>query len=335
MRVLLDASPMSRPGGDRGLGRYVGALLDANQILGTDLSTITRSGNEGPVRDFVELPFRTAQVLRRPVQVYHAPTPYYAVLGSAPRTKLVVSVLDTIPLDLAGHRRTGTRARFFYRLAARADAILTLSQHAATRIADLLAVDASKIYVAPLPADPIFQPSGGTLDDVATTPYVAALGDFRTPDPRKRLAWLREVALALAEHGYRLVLVGSGSDDLIWPNTTALGRVSDAHWAAVLRGAQCLIYSSSYEGQGMPVLEALACGTPVVAMRNTALPEVVGSAGVLVDEVDDRPAPLIQACLELLANHDRLLACRTECAPQAARFSSRRFCAVLQQAYSE
>ena len=67
-----------------------------------------------------------------------------------------------------------------------------------------------------------------------------------------------------------------------------MGRVDDDELAALYRGARCLVFPSLYEGFGLPVLEAMACGTPVVTSRGGATEEVAGGAAVLVDPADAR-----------------------------------------------
>ena len=70
------------------------------------------------------------------------------------------------------------------------------------------------------------------------------------------------------------------------PGAKMLGRVDDAELADLYTAAGCLVFPSRYEGFGLPCLEAMACGCPVAAYRNSSLPEVVGDAGVLVDDGD-------------------------------------------------
>src|SRR6185436_19452853 len=69
---------------------------------------------------------------------------------------------------------------------------------------------------------------------------------------------------------------------------TWLGRLSDDELARLYRGARCLVYPSLYEGFGIPVAEAMACGTPVVTSRDSAMADVAGEAAVLVDPLDPR-----------------------------------------------
>ena len=87
----------------------------------------------------------------------------------------------------------------------------------------------------------------------------------------------------------------------------------------------------------MPPLEAIACGTPVVAMRNTAIPEVVGGAGRLVEEAASDDASLrhlIKACRDLLEDTEQTATYRAACAQQAAAFSEDRFRKSVGNAYA-
>lgn len=334
--VLLEASAAQRPGNDRGIGRYLAAVRSANVSLGYDTTEIQFHIGTGRLSEFLALPRRQVGLLSQHYELFHALTPYY--MGWVPaRRGTVVSILDVIPLEVTGHARTGIKARLFHRWAARANSVLTLSSHAADRIVAVLGVRPEDVFVAPLPPAADFTPLGDRVRGLPAH-YVAALADLRTPDPRKRGHWLRGIGSALADEGTSLVVAGSGTETLAGRGLLGLGRVDDATWAAVLRGAQFLVYTSAYEGQGMPPLEAIACGTPVVAMRNSAIPEVVGAAGLLVEESStDRQSfrALTQACIRLVHDQGLLEAVRQRCTQEVAAFGTHRFEEGLAMAYRQ
>ena len=83
-----------------------------------------------------------------------------------------------------------------------------------------------------------------------------------------------------------------------------LGRVSDDELARLYRGAKCVVYASLYEGFGLPIAEAMACGTPVVTSRGGATEETAGGAAVLVDPYD--PAAIAAGIAEAVARRDEL-----------------------------
>ncbi len=106
-----------------------------------------------------------------------------------------------------------------------------------------------------------------------------------TPEPRKNLTRLADAA---GRAGLRLVVAGAGGwgDDRPSTGVEWLGRVDDATLHALYAGAACLAIPSLDEGFGLPAVEAMAVGCPVVAARAGALPEICGDAAVLVDPLD-------------------------------------------------
>ena len=138
----------------------------------------------------------------------------------------------------------------------------------------------------------VFSPDG----TAAEGDYVLTVG---TLEPRKNLERVQEAArLAAAE----LRVVGARG----WGGvqTSGLGRVSDDELARLYRGAKCVVYASLYEGFGLPIAEAMACGTPVVTSRGGATEETAGGAAVLVDPYD--PAAIASGIAEAGERRDEL-----------------------------
>jgi glycosyltransferase involved in cell wall biosynthesis len=132
-----------------------------------------------------------------------------------------------------------------------------------------------RIHVVPNAADPRFAEPG----PVAPGDYVLAVG---TLEPRKNLA-----RIAAAVDGELRVVGAQGWGGVRPPReVTWLGEVSDDELARLYRGARCLVYASLYEGFGLPVAEALACGCPVVTSAGSAMAEIAGDDAAYVDPED-------------------------------------------------
>jgi glycosyltransferase involved in cell wall biosynthesis len=244
-------------------------------------------------------------------EVFHATNPYMSAVRT--RGRNVVSVLDLIPLELDSYRQLGLNARLFLKgLVPRADRIIALSHFTAGRIMEILGVPVHRIVVASLPPASTFQPEPrhGAQEWLARRgirhPYIVAVADGRVHDPRKRAEWLPVIGRIMRGAGSQLVVAGSESQRLFREDdhVIVLGRISDADLARLLGAAQALVFTSAYEGQGLPPLEAMACGTPVVAMRNSAISEVVGDGGILIEENTVRNGTaaneLAEACVALV-----------------------------------
>jgi glycosyltransferase involved in cell wall biosynthesis len=170
------------------------------------------------------------------------------------------------------HRSTARAALAGVRGAA---AVVAVSEFTKNEVMELLGVPDERIRVVPNGVEPAFTPEGPAADG----DYVLAVG---TLEPRKNLSRVVEAA---ASAGRELRVVGArGWGGVAVPGWT--GRVDDGELARLYRGARCAVYASLYEGFGLPVLEAMASGTPVVTSAGGATEEIAGGAAVLVDPTD-------------------------------------------------
>lgn len=174
--------------------------------------------------------------------------------------------------------------------------IITVSQYSSSRLQECLNVPASKIDLSLNAADEIFtsHPNSKDIDVILKyklpAKYLLAVGSL---EPRKNLIRLIEAYQSIRSEipDVSLVLVGEarsiyGDSNLnpsIYANVIFTGYVPSEHLPALYRGAVAFAYPSIYEGFGIPPLEAMACGLPVLTSNTTSLPEVVGDAALLVN----------------------------------------------------
>lgn len=165
------------------------------------------------------------------------------------------------------------------RAARKAERVLTVSERTRHDLHELYGIPHGKIVVTPNGVDPAFTPS----DNVSQGEYVLFVGAVQ--ERKNPLA-----ALAAAEQaGLPFVVAGPPKDaalaaELDRRGARIAGYVAQEELVRLYRGAACLVMPSRYEGFGLPVLEAMACGTPVVAVPDPALQEVAGDAAVWADE---------------------------------------------------
>jgi glycosyltransferase involved in cell wall biosynthesis len=183
------------------------------------------------------------------------------------------------------------------RAARRAARVLAVSERTKRDLIELYEIPEERIVVTPNGVDPAFGPGDRGVDSYLL--FVGAIQERK--DPIAAVEAAREVGLPL-------VVVGPEKDgrlagELRRRGADIRGYVAKQDLAELYRGAACLVLPSRYEGFGLPVLEAMACGTPVVARADPALREVAGDAAVFAE-----PGGLADAIRVALADRERLAA---------------------------
>jgi len=175
----------------------------------------------------------------------------------------------------------------------RAARVITVSERSRLDLVELYGVPGERIVVTPNGVDPAFRPPHE--GEAGDRDYVLSVGAIqRRKNQLAALEAARAVGLPLRIAGP--VKDASLAEELARRGARLEGYVAVDRLAELYRGAACLVQSSRYEGFGLPVLEAMACGTPVVAVPEPALQEVAGDAAVLVPET--RLAEGIRRALE-------------------------------------
>jgi glycosyltransferase involved in cell wall biosynthesis len=319
-----------------------------------------------PVRRFYEQDQRFAPFLdqfltpcdqlRTRADLHHAFSIYYHCWTfSCP---IVLTIHDVIPLIFPEHyMQTGLKHRMLFRLARRADHILSPSEHSRRDVHRLLRIPLDRITVTHEAADDRFQPADdpARVDEVIhrygiSGPYILYVGGFTKRDPRKNVRQLVEVYRELRTEGFekvRLVLAGKLGDysRALMQEMGGFGCESGVVFTDYVEaddlpylynGASCFVFPSSYEGFGLPVLEAISCGTPTIAYRNSSIPEVLGDAGVLIDGRE--PRQLLEAIRTVLTHEGLSRGLRAKGIEQAKRFNweetARRTLAVYREVCS-
>ncbi len=326
MRVGMDGRELI-PGVRTGIGRYVMEILrfasqdgwhcvvyvDRSTNLGVTLPGVTLRALEGRWTqwwDQVTLPRQLAHD-----QVSAFLSPYYKGPLLAP-CPVVLTIHDLFFINYPGRRRllydafmTGL-ARLY---ASRAAAIVTDSVYSQRTILKRLGVDAAKVSVIPIALGKEFKPTP-LPDEVRgrygiDRPYILYVGNFK---PHKNLPRLLQAYAKLPDplrRGHKLVL--AGGDPIHEPELRHLARtlgvgdsvlfpgvIAGSDLPALYSGSALFILPSLEEGFGLPAVEAMACGAPVVASNRAAIPEVVESAAILFDPED--PASITDAMVQVL-----------------------------------
>jgi glycosyltransferase involved in cell wall biosynthesis len=223
-----------------------------------------------------------------------------------------------------GVRDRAVFRRVVPRAARAARVVLTVSERTRRDLVERYGTPDERIRLTPNAVDPAFTREGPRAAESA--PFVLAVGAVQA---RKA----QELALAAARSaGLELVVVGPVRDEAIATRLRAGGArvegyVDTERLAALYRGAACLVQASRFEGFGLPLVEAMACGTPVVAVDEPARVEVAGGAAVIVP-----PERLAEGIAQARAERDRLVAAGLE---RAQAFSWEASAAIVVAAYRQ
>jgi glycosyltransferase involved in cell wall biosynthesis len=311
MRLGIDGRELS--GGVRtGIGRYLVSVVRGARQEGVDCTVY--ADRELPVRERLQgaavriIPWRPAiwwdqvslprRLVRDNISVFLSPYYKGPLLAPCP---VVLTIHDLLFIEYLGlarpvYDRVMTRLARLY--ASRSAAIITDSEHAKRTIVSRLRIGAGRITVIPLSVAPEFRPVPSGSDahrrHAIHRPYVLYVGNFL---PHKNLVRLVQAFAGLTEVARRdcvLVLAGNdaGRRDSILAEARRLGcegkivltgPVAEADLPALYAGCEAFVMPSLDEGFGLPAVEAMACGAPVIVSDRASLPGVVGDAALLVD----------------------------------------------------
>ncbi|MEP6909579.1 MAG: glycosyltransferase family 1 protein [Actinomycetota bacterium] len=323
MRIVVDVTPLSLP--RTGIGNYTLGMLEG-MVEAADgrheLVAFSVSGPRGArrIKDALaeldvdrrqlvvppsshtwrtawsRLGFPKVERLAGALDVFHFSDWMYPAQRGGART---TTVYDLSPLHHPEWVAPLTRrmhGRKYANAAATSDLIFAISEFTADDVAATLRYPRERIPVAYPGVHPRFSPEGPRADRDA--PYVLAVA---TLEPRKNLETLVDAfALArLIRPELELVVAGApvgwAAQDVAGEGVHALGFVPDERLPELYRGASLLAYPSLFEGFGIPVVEAMACGIPVVASSDPSLDEAAGDAAI---RADPRSAEELAAAIE-------------------------------------
>jgi glycosyltransferase involved in cell wall biosynthesis len=322
MKVAVDVTPLELT--RAGTARYLGSLLPrVEREVTVERLRGFAAGKAGTLwLDLAWYP-HVLPHRARGADVLHCPT-YRGPVRS--RVPVVVTVHDLAvfrhPEAFPPWTRTYSRL-VVPRVVRAARIVAAVSEFTARELEAVLGVPRERIRVVPNAADATFAEAGPREEG----DYVLAVG---TLEPRKNLA--RTIAAA-QRLGVELRVAGArgwGGVEARGDGVRWEGEVGDEQLARLYRGALCVAYPSLYEGFGIPVLEAMACGAPVVTSRGGAMDEVAGGAAVLVDPHD--VSSIAAGIEEAIARRDEL---RIAGLRRASAYSWGASARLLVQAYED
>ncbi|MCA1649870.1 MAG: glycosyltransferase family 4 protein [Acidobacteria bacterium] len=347
LRIGVDGRAFSSPAG--GVRRYVWELYRAMSRVEPSAELVAVGASDGDLppgmRRRGALPFPTnlgwmaasipLAVRGAGLSVYHAPAYTAPLWGVHPQVLTIHDVSYERRAEWNAYKDDRVRRLFYRRSALAADRIVTDSAFSREEITDAYGIPEDEIAVVPLAAAEVFTPGEFDKADLPAPPqqpYVLHVGDVHV---RRNLTTALAAILASRRSDVRcaalsLVCAGidRGSGTALAAQAQAagdpaalrlLGPVSEDVLLNLYRGASLLAYPSRYEGFGLPILEAMQCGIPVIGARCASIPELVGDAGVLLDPLD--VSAWHAAIVEVVTNHMRRAALSAASVARAAQFS--------------
>ena len=327
MRIVVDVSPLSHP--RTGVGNYIrGSLLGLTEADGHEVVAFAPASRQG--KRAIEQSLDGIAVERRlPVlPAAHAVRTAWSRLGRPPAERVVggfdvlhfsdwmyppqragirsTMIHDLVPVHFPEwvHARTRRMHAAKYRHAARlCDVVIVNSRFTGDDVAATLGVPRDRVHVAYPGVDGRYTPDGERRD--LGRPYVLTVA---TLEPRKNLATLVEAHGLLGDELALAVTGAAGWGDQAALDTNGivrLGYTPPRELPRLYRGASVVVYPSLFEGFGMPIVEAMACGVPVVASSHPSLDEACGDAAVRADPKD--PSAIAAAIRSALERRDELV----------------------------
>jgi glycosyltransferase involved in cell wall biosynthesis len=235
--------------------------------------------------------------------------------------KKIATIHDLIPYIMPETVGKGYLLKFLKevpRVIQECDALITVSEWSKKDILKFLPIDSNKIFVTPLAADDKYKP----LDkekcksllaeryDI-NNPFILYIGGFSARKNVKLLITAFSKIYKKLDKAYDLVIVGATRDQGLYLSEFAnnlelasrikfTGFAPEEHLPVLYNACDVFVYPSLYEGFGLPPLEAMNCGTPVITSNLTSIPEVVGDAGILINPYEENE--LIDALLKVLGD---------------------------------